>query len=373
MIRVGITGQDGFIGSHLSNTLKLFSQEYSVIPFERSFFSDTSELERFVSSCDVIVHLAALNRHEDRQVIYDTNMTLTTALVRALERNSGQKKVIFSSSTQEDLNSEYGRSKKEAAKILHAWAAAHKGISVSLTIPNVFGPFGKPFYNSVVATFCHQLTQQATPEVKSDSLINLIYIGELVQKIKSVIDSLQIESGKRQITATSQINVSDLLNLLTTFKVEYLEQGIIPQLDTPFKVNLFNTFRSYITLEQHFPFKLKKNSDARGTFVEIVKLNVGGQVSFSTTVPGITRGNHFHTRKIERFCVLKGQASIEMRKFGTKQIYKFEVNGNEPSFIDMPVWFTHNIKNQGDEELLTIFWINEFFDASDPDTYFETV
>ncbi|MCK9401523.1 MAG: hypothetical protein M0Q51_16210 [Bacteroidales bacterium] len=164
-----------------------------------------------------------------------------------------------------------------------------------------------------------------------------------------------------------------MLNKLEKFKKDYFENGIIPDLSISFDRNLFNTFLCYIDHQSFFPFKLKKNSDDRGSFVETIKLNSGGQVSFSTTVPGITRGNHFHTRKAERFAVIKGKARIQLRKIGTNKIMSFDLDGVQPSFVDMPVWYTHNITNTGDEELYTIFWINEFFDPDDPDTYFEAV
>lgn len=373
MINVGITGQHGFIGTHLFNTLSLFPEDYFLVSFEKSFFTDQQKLDHFVSQCDVIVHLAALNRHTDSTVIYDTNISLTKQLAGAIGRSRQQKKVIFSSSTQEELDNDYGRSKKDAAEFLISSVGTNGSVAISLTIPNVFGPFGKPFYNSVVATFCHQLTHGEIPVVKTDSTVSLIYISELVNEIKAIIDSPESTSGRRAIAPTFKIMVSHLLATLTSFRNDYLLAGAIPNLQNGFEINLFNTFRSYIPLREHFPFKLKKNTDPRGSFVEIVRLSVGGQVSFSTTVPGITRGNHFHTRKIERFCVIKGQATIEMRKIGTPEVISFSVNGNEPSFVDMPVWFTHNITNVGDEELLTIFWINEFFDPADPDTYFEKV
>jgi UDP-2-acetamido-2,6-beta-L-arabino-hexul-4-ose reductase len=144
-------------------------------------------------------------------------------------------------------------------------------------------------------------------------------------------------------------------------------------LDGTFERNLFNTFLCYINHESFFPFQLKLNTDERGSFIETVKLNSGGQVSFSTTVPGITRGNHFHTRKAERFAVIKGKARIDIRKIGTEKILSFELDGRQPSFVDMPIWFTHNITNIGDDELYTIFWINEHFNSEDTDTFFEKV
>jgi UDP-2-acetamido-2,6-beta-L-arabino-hexul-4-ose reductase len=167
--------------------------------------------------------------------------------------------------------------------------------------------------------------------------------------------------------------VSELLQKLNHFKDLYFDKGIIPDLPNAFSINLFNTFRSYINISSYFPFKLKANTDPRGTFVEVIRLEQGGQVSFSTTVPCVTRGNHFHTRKIERFTVIKGKALIQLRKYNTTEILNFELDGSSPSYVDMPIWYTHNIKNIGEEELYTVFWINEFFDPADPDTYFETV
>jgi UDP-2-acetamido-2,6-beta-L-arabino-hexul-4-ose reductase len=236
----------------------------------------------------------------------------------------------------------------------------------------VFGPFGNPYYNSVVATFSHQLTHNEVPKVEFDAQLKLIYIGELVDLIWKAIKE-KYSSEEYKIPHTSEKNVSGILELIRLFKTKYLEEGFFPALNDKFGINLFNTFRCYMDIENHYPVKLKKNTDDRGTFVETIKSGLGGQISFSTTKPGITRGNHFHTRKIERFAVIKGKARIQLRRIGTDKIMNFELDGNEPSYVDMPIWYTHNITNTGDEELYTIFWINEFFNPDDPDTFFEKV
>ena len=163
-----------------------------------------------------------------------------------------------------------------------------------------------------------------------------------------------------------------MLKKLQGFKAEYVDKGIFPDLSNRFEVNLFNTFRSYVP-DAHFPVKYIKHSDPRGDYVEAVKFLSGGQSAYSTTKPGITRGNHFHTRKVERFAVIQGRASIKLRKFGTNKVIEYIIDGSEPGYVDMPVWYTHNITNIGDTELLTLFWINEFYDPADPDTYFEIV
>ena len=162
------------------------------------------------------------------------------------------------------------------------------------------------------------------------------------------------------------------LNLLN-YKEIYQDKGEIPKLNNKFELNLFNTFRCYMDISNHFPVKLNQHTDPRGSFVEIIRLGIGGQVSFSTTKPGITRGNHFHTRKIERFAVIKGKARIQLRKIGSDEVLDFYLNGDEPAYVDMPIWYTHNIKNIGEDTLYTNFWINEPYNPEDADTYFEEV
>jgi UDP-2-acetamido-2,6-beta-L-arabino-hexul-4-ose reductase len=376
---IGITGQAGFVGTHLFNTLNLFKDKFQTIPFEDSYFSDTKTLENWVKQCDVIVHLAALNRHNDPDVIYKTNIGLVKQLIDACEITSSTPHILFSSSTQEERDNLYGKTKKEGRKLLEKWADKNNANFTGFIIPNVYVPFGNPFYNSVIATFCHQLTHNEQPRIDVDGELKLIYVAELVQHFTDRIEFVNQEYKNKtvietiQLPHTSQAKVSTILETLESFKIKYFVKGEIPALDSPLNRNLFNTFLCYIDHTSFFPFKLKLNTDQRGSFVETVKLNSGGQVSFSTTAPGITRGNHFHTRKAERFAVIKGKALIQLRKIGTTEVLSFELSGDQPSFVDMPIWHTHNIKNIGDEELYTIFWINEFFDSSDPDTFFENV
>lgn len=376
MLKIGITGQAGFIGTHLFNYLGL-QKDVERIPFEDTFFDDETKLVHFVKSCDVIVHLAAMNRHNDAQVIYDTNIVLVKKLIGACEKTNSNPHILFSSSTQEEQDNLYGKSKLEGRKLFESWALKNKAQFTGLIMPNVFGPFGNPYYNSFIATFCHRLTHGERPEVQVDNTVKLIYVGELVAEIFRLVLAKQIAQNNTikeiKVAHTVEIKVTEVLSLLENFKANYFEKGIIPNLDNPFERNLFNTFLCYIDHQKFFPFPLIKHSDERGSFVETVKLNSGGQVSFSTTVPGITRGNHFHTRKAERFAVIKGKARIEFRRIGTDKIYSFELDGNNPSFVDMPVWYTHNITNTGNEELYTIFWINEHYNAEDGDTFFELV
>jgi UDP-2-acetamido-2,6-beta-L-arabino-hexul-4-ose reductase len=394
MIKVGITGQSGFIGTHLSNFLSLKKEEIILVPFKDEFFEHSSQLESFVNQCDVVVHLAAMNRHGDPQVIYDTNIKLVNQLISVCESTNSSPHILFSSSTQEERDNLYGKSKKEGRQLLEDWAKRNNARFTGLVIPNVFGPFGNPYYNSVIATFCHQLTHNEQPRIDVDGEMKLIYVGELVQEIYNQILSHPTPGTQhtahrkpqaahhplhpapctlQQINHTYEKKVSEILAILEGFKTSYLEKGILPNLSDKFTLNLFNTFVCFIDHQKFFPFQLKLNSDDRGNYVETVKMGSGGQVSFSTTKPGITRGNHYHTRKAERFAVIKGKARIELRKIGTDNVLTFDLDGAKPSFVDMPIWYTHNITNVGTEEVYTIFWINEFYNPEDPDTFFETV
>jgi UDP-2-acetamido-2,6-beta-L-arabino-hexul-4-ose reductase len=394
MIKVGITGQSGFIGTHLYNTLGLYPKKFERIPFKDEFFQDEAILKRFVSDCDAIVHLAALNRHNDPNVIYQTNVQLVQQLISACESTNSIPHILFSSSIQEEQENQYGKSKRDGRELLKQWAIRNQAVFSGIVLSNVFGPFGNPYHNSFIATFCHQLTHGEQPRVDVDGKVKLIYVSELVEKILEIISKYNSESQNSEIIKdakatlnpsnecsvntisiphTSEVKVSYVLSLLKDFTTQYFLKGNIPNLTDTFVKNLYNTYLCYIEHKSFFPFQLKLNSDWRGNFAETIKLSSGGQISFSSTIPGITRGNHFHTRKAERFAVIKGEARIDLRKIGTDDIISFNLDGRSPSFVDMPVWYTHNITNIGDEDVYTIFWINEHYNTNDADTYFETV
>ncbi len=372
-MRVGITGQAGFVGTYLYNTLALH-KEVERVPFEDSFFNNEASLRNFVKNCDVIIHLAAMNRHPDPQVIYDTNITLTKQLIFAMEEEKVTPYLFFSSSTQEEQDNLYGKSKKEGRELFEDWAKKNGSSFTGMVVPNVYGPFSKPYYNTFIATFAHQLIKGETPSIQIDANVKLIYIDSLC---KFIIDRIKESHSKViervEIPYDFDKKVTEILSLFEKFSNLYVKFGYIPELIDKNEINLFNTFRSYINYNTHFPVKLIKHSDNRGVFVETIKLGVGGQVSFSTTLPGITRGNHYHTRKIERFTVIRGKAKIQLRKIGTNEVIDFYLDGSEPSYVDMPVWYTHNITNIGEDELYTQFWINEWYNPEDGDTYFEEV
>ncbi len=345
-MRVGITGQAGFVGTHLFNYLGL-EEEIVRIPFEDSYFQEEERLRAFVRQCDVIVHLAAMNRCPDIQVLYETNMRLVRQLITAMEEEQVTPYVLFSSSTQEERDNEYGRSKRDGRALLENWAKRNDASFTGLVVPNVYGPFGRPNYNSFIATFCYKLTHGEMPEVLEDSEVKLIYVGNLCKHIIGKIKNRYLNPvsvvERDAVPHDFEKKVTEILTLFEGFKSLYFEHGIIPVLKNTDDVNLFNTFCGYMDFATVYPRKLVKHEDSRGIFVETVKLGIGGQVSFSTTLPGITRGNHYHTRKIERFTVIKGKARIQLRKIGTEELLSFYLSGDEPAYV--PYYFRSRTYN----------------------------
>ena len=370
-INVGITGQAGFIGQHLYNFLNLKKKSINLIVFQRDFFENSVDLDQFVSKCDVVVHLAGVNRHASSQEIYNVNIELTHKIIDSCNRLDYYPHIIFSSSTQESGESIYGNSKKDSRQLFESWSKKKNVKFTGMIIPNVFGPFGKPGYNSVISTFCYQLMHGKKPEIQIDTNLKLIFINQLLQEFYDIIMDQEAIVKCIDVPHQYERKVSEILNVLIKFEADY-SKGNVPIIKDDFELCLFNTFRCYAPIDM-FPVYLNENVDERGAFVEVLRSGIAGQFSYSTTKKNVTRGNHFHTRKIERFIVIKGKAEIQIRKIGSNKKVSYILDGETPSFIDMPIWHTHNIKNIGQEELLTLFWINEPYNQEDPDTYFEEV
>lgn len=369
-MKIGITGSNGFIGFHLRNTINQY-KDHKLISFKRQFFKNENHLDNFVSSSDVIVHLAGLNRHNYEDSILKTNIDLAIKLSDSISRVNFKKKLIFLSSTHETTDSAYGISKLKSRNIL---TESSKKIGFSLTsliVPNVFGPFCKPNYNSFIANFCHSLINNNNTNIIIDDNVKLIYVQNLVSNIMDEFNSSS--NYKKVIPSDFKLKVSEVLKILNDFKELYIEKDEIPDISETFKLNLFNTFRSYIDYDNFYPKSYKNNVDDRGNFVEILRSNSLGQYSFSKTKPKVVRGNHYHTRKVERFAVIFGEALIKMRKIGANDIIEYKLSGKSPEFVDIPIWYTHSIQNIGEEDLYTLFWVNEPYDNENSDTFFENV
>jgi UDP-2-acetamido-2,6-beta-L-arabino-hexul-4-ose reductase len=369
---IGITGSSGFIGTHLKLRMSREPELYHIIPFSRAYFEDGAEarLDAFVSSCDVVVHLAALNRDPDQQAVYDVNMDLARRLGQALDRTGSQAHVIMASSVHEDGDSAYGRAKHDAREFLAARSS--RGVFTGLVIPNTFGPFGVPFHNSFISTFCHVMAAGGEPQVSGDASVGLIPVGNVCETIVQCIRD-RTDAVRMELDHLREIRVLEVVGLLRGWRDLYLHKNTIPVFSDRFELHLFTTFCSFLSPADRYPVRLASFADDRGVFTEVLRHQTSGQVSFSTTLPGITRGNHYHTRKIERFAVLKGKAVIRMRRIDSDEVLEFELDGQVPAFVDMPVFFTHSITNCGEEPLYTLFWISEAYDAADPDTFFVPV
>ncbi|MBW8328791.1 MAG: NAD-dependent epimerase/dehydratase family protein [Thiobacillus sp.] len=366
-MKIGITGADGLIGWHQRAYLKAIGGGHEVRLAGRATFAQPEPLAGFVDGLDAIIHLAGMNRGEDAE-IETTNARLARDLVAACEQTGTRPFMVYANSTHQDRETAYGRGKRAAADTFRAWAEQCGAGFANLILPHVFGEFGKPFYNSVVSTFCHQLARNETPQIITDGDLELLHVQDVAaQCLKAIQEN---RCGDIRMTGIG-MKVSELLQRLTDMRDRY-QSMVMPQLESALDVRLFNTLRSYL-FPGHYPVALTLHSDARGSLFEVVKSRSGGQVFMSTTHPGITRGNHFHTRKIERFLVASGEAEIRLRKLFSDEVTCFKVRGDIPCYVDIPTFHTHHITNTGHSELVTLFWANEIFDPADPDTFPEQV
>jgi len=366
MTTIGITGVDGLLGWHLRSFLH-GQAGVTVRGADKPEFASGEALLKFVSGCDAIVHLAGMNRGDEAEVAR-VNVELTEALLGACSAAGAKPHIVFSSSTHISRGTPYGESKKKCAALIRAWASSNGATFTNLVLPNVYGESGRPFYNSAVSTFCHQLAHGEKPEVKQDAGMELLHAQEVAREIYARI---QQRYDGELYPPGHKITVSALLAKLQEMAGKYAA-NVIPDLRDGFDRDLFNTYRSYL-FPAKSPVALDLKRDARGYLFEAAKSDNGGQAFLSSTLPGITRGNHYHTRKFERFLVIKGQAVIRVRKLFSSETSEFSVSGDRPEYVDMPALHTHNITNTGDGELLTLFWSSEVFDPAAPDTYQETV
>ncbi len=360
-MNIGITGASGQIGWHLQCYLASQNVE-DVLLADRATFSSPDSLDSFVCDLDILIHLAGVNRGEPEE-IESVNTQLAGLLIDALNRTGAKPNLVFSSSIHQDRHTTYGKAKRLCADHFSQWANESGGTFVNVILPHVFGEHGKPFYNSVVHTFCHQLASGDKPKIINDEPLALVH----AQKVAECLFNAGRSASKNQLTLDGEeILVSQLLSRLTELAQTY-QQNIVPDLRDPLTLSLFNTYRSYL-YPQRFPLDLIRHSDSRGDLVEMVKELNGGQVFVSTTKPGVTRGNHFHSRKFERFVVLKGSVTINIRRMFSDEVKHFEISGEAPQVLDIPTLHAHNLTNTGRDELMMLFWAHEIFDASLPDT-----
>lgn len=363
-MRIILTGASGFLGWHTRLRLAALTDN-EVIPVTRD---NWSRLDDLVSNADAIIHLAGVNRAETDDEVERGNIQLGEDVARAITAGGRPIQVIFSGTTQIERDNGYGRGKRRAIQIISEATASVGGHFVDVCLPNLFGEHGAPRYNSFVATFVAATIGGEIPQI-NDQSVELLHVQEAAQSLLEALESHDT-SIRPKGAITKVIEVWDLLQ---EFHRSYMPNGEIPDLSSKFRVNLFNTYRAAL-FPAHCPIPLVPHSDGRGSFVETVRCRGGeGQTSFSTTVPSITRGEHYHLEKIERFAVIQGQARISLRKMFSDEVLDFNVTGDSPVAVDMPVGWVHNITNTGTQILLTQFWSHELFRPEAPDTFPEPV
>jgi UDP-2-acetamido-2,6-beta-L-arabino-hexul-4-ose reductase len=364
-MKILITGSDGFIAKNLRETLQ---RDDSIKLYLFSKDDSLDMLEAYIKEVDFIYHLAGVNRPKDISEFYEGNSALTKYIVDTLIKYDKKTPIVLSSSTQATLDNDYGKSKLEAENIVMDYAKVCDVNSFVFRLPNVFGKWSKPNYNSVISTWCYNISHDIDIQVNDENyMMSLVYVDDVVNAFVKCLNN-DIQSGYSELDVIYSKTLGEIRDLLFEFRGNR-SSLVIPNVGSGFERALYATYLSYLDVDD-FSYKLNGHQDDRGTFYEILKTKDSGQVSLSTTAPGITRGNHYHNTKNEKFLVVKGKALIEFRHIFKDEIISYEVSGESMEVVEMIPGYTHNIKNIGDDELLLFLWANEQFDQDNPDTYF---
>lgn len=371
-MRVVITGAAGLIGwhaharLHAANCAARFKGEpapFDIVALGHAAFEDDTELAAALAGARAVLHFAGVNRAPDDEV-EAANPDIATRLSEACRDAGETPHIVYANSTHAASDTPYGRSKRRAGEIL----SKAPGEYTNLVLPHIFGEGARPFYNNVTATLIAKILANETPSINPDGRVQLLHAGTAAQ---AAIDAVVSGTTGRLEPAPRPISVPDLFETLKGFHDSY-QQNIYPDLSDPFFRDLFNAYRA-ATYPGGWPRPLRLNTDPRGTLFEAVKGGGGGQTFLSTTKPGITRGDHFHLDKVERFLVVQGEAVIRIRKVLTDEVWEYRVSGDAPAPVDMPTLHTHSIENIGDGDLLTFFWTHDLFDPAKPDTFADQV
>lgn len=363
--KIAITGAGGFLGWH--TRVAAHSLGWEVAPIKLGDQFDMEEAKNALAGASRLIHIAGVNRADSDEDVAAGNERFAMQLVELLRDADEIPPVVsYANSIQSGNETAYGQSKEAAGYALETVTRMRHSRFENHLLPNLFGEHGEPFYNSVVATFCHLIANEKQPDVHGNKELTLFHAQDAADLLLGVItpDDAQLLYEKA--------TVQDLANTLTNFWAFY-DAGEIPNVSSRFHWNLFNTYRSYLT--DVFPqVHHKQHADERGSFVELVRSQGGAsQASFSTTAPGVLRGGHYHRRKIERFTVIQGEALIQLRRLFTNEVIEVRVSGDELVSVDMPTMWTHNIRNVGEDTLFTHFWTNDPYNPKRPDTVMEDV
>ena len=330
-------------------------------------------LDGYCRQADFVCHLAGVNRPRDAAEFMEGNFGFTSTLLSSLRKHSNRAPVLITSSIQAALDNPYGQSKKAGEDLLFAYGRQTGAPVYVYRLPNAFGKWSRPNYNSAIATFCHNIAR-GLPITVSDraNILNLVYIDDIVAEIIRAMQGKPNKTGEFcEVLPVHRASLGQIVDWISSFP-ESRTSLQVPQLDHPLVKKLYSTYLSFLP-EDAFAYPLTSHADERGSFTEVLRTPDRGQVSVNISKPGITKGNHWHHTKNEKFLVVKGRGVIRFRKIGGREVIEYFVNGDELKVVDIPTGYTHNIENLGEGDMVTLMWANEPFDPQKPDTYFEKV
>lgn len=369
-MKILVTGAEGFIGRNLCVSLR---RREGLHLIEIDLNSPIGALEEGLREADVVFHLAGVNRPEREEEFEDVNAGLTSQICACLESISRRPLIILSSSVQTELDNPYGRSKKKAEEILAEFASKTYAPVRVYRLPGVFGRWCRPNYNSVVATFCHNIARDLPVTISDPNReISIVHVGDVVSAFMNDLDCTPPEGFSwGTVNPVFHVTLAGLAGTIQSFR-NFRKTLLTPDMADPFIHRLFGTYQSYLP-EDRFAYDLEQQPDNRGSLAELLKSPPFGQIFISRTKPGVTRGNHSHDLKAEKFCVVEGKAIIRFRHILGKEVVEYLVTGEDFRVVDIPPGYTHSIENVGDGILVTLFWADEVLDQERPDTYFEEV
>lgn len=388
-MKILITGAKGFVGKNLVENLKNIrdgKDRVHKLPsdleiFEYDIDNTEVELEEYCKKADFVFNLAGVNRPKDNSEFMKGNFDFGEKLLNLLKKYKNNCPVMLSSSIQATLEgryaeSEYGKSKLAGEELFKNYGKKTGAKVLIYRFPNLFGKWCRPNYNSAIATFCNNIANDLLIQVNDRKTeLDLVYIDDLVEELLRAINGNETkdEKGYCYVPEIHHITLGEIVDLLYEFK-ESRKNLFIPNMtERSFSKKLYSTYLSYLN-PKDFSYSLKMNEDNRGSFTELVKSLDRGQVSINISKPGITKGQHWHNTKNEKFIVVAGEGIIQLRKIGTEEIVEYKVNGKEITVVDMIPGYTHNIINTSEtENLVTVMWCNECFNSEKPDTYFEEI
>ena len=369
-MKILVTGANGFVGKNL--IAELMNKGYEDL-YLYDIDTDPALLYCYSKDCEFVFHLAGVNRPKDEEDFMQGNFGFTDTLLASLKKNQNTCPVLITSSIQARLDNSYGRSKKAGEDLLFDYALEAGSSVYVFRLPNVFGKWCKPNYNSAIATFCYNIARNLPITVNDPEVVmNLVYIDDVLEAfIAALKGDVVEENGFCRVSTIHTVKLGRIVELLKGFK-ESRTTLSVPNMANSFEKVLYSTYLSYLP-EDHFSYPLKMNVDNRGSFTEIIRTKEHGQFSVNISKPGITKGNHWHHSKNEKFLVVSGMGLIQFRKIGTEKVIDYHVSGENLEVVDIPPGYTHNIINLGDEDMVTFMWANEPFNSEQPDTMFEKV